>query len=505
MTDSRDDTSTVRHGAVPRTENQLPSRSVVTRKTIQRWNIGRDVVAGVLLLIALALPWNLYFGVGVPGSRGGLFTVVLVATLLSLTSIAGSWRLDPLARRLRAPLNIPYLLLVLGFVVFDVVQTVRYGGSANVPGGIGPGAWLGVAGSLLSAQPLITATAADKDRFRRWLLSARILGYASIVGAALAVGFNLFWRTKAALPTGSSGFGKQNVAIIATAVVYGIVALVAVVVATRWIFQGSRVTRLAVIGLGASTLLAGIVVWVLPIGREIDGFHGIAQNTSTSGVGFEGYLVWAAAAAVFAPLTLLRIATTEHIPESLWRPAARKGLLLIIVWCAGSVLMRITDIVVSVSLNLPYSPYDSAAMAAFDLVTAVLAVWLYLNLANLSLPRPVISSLCGVLFVLSVSRIVIAVALAPRYASSPSWLSNPVYGNDLVQQITSTFDVVLCGLTLCILAVVIVTGRAAQHRTASPEPVTTRLDTGRPRIFRGDNAPTQQLSRAPKIYRPGQR
>ncbi|BBZ10625.1 hypothetical protein MBRA_08200 [Mycobacterium branderi] len=502
VSDSSDDTSTVRLGAVPRIENQ-PPRSVVTRKTIQRWNIGRDVLAAVLLLAALALPWNLYFGADIPGSRAGLFTILLVATVLSLTSVAGSWRLDPLARRLRAPLNIPYLLVVLGVVMFDVVQTVRYGGSANVPGGVGPGAWLGIAGSLLSAQPLITATPADKDRFRRWLLSARIVGYASIIGAALAVGFNLFWRIKAALPTGSSGFGKQNVAIIATAVVYGIVAFVAVVVASRWILQRSRVSRLAAIGLGVSTLVAGIIVWGLPIGREIDAFHGIAQNTSTAGVGFEGYLAWVAAAAVFAPLTLLRIATTEHIPENLWRPAARKGLLLIIVWCAGSVLMRITDIVVSVSLNLSYSPYDSAAMAAFDLVTVVLAVWLYLNLANLSLPRPVISSLCGVLFVLSVSRIVIGVALAPRYASSPSWLNNPVYGNNLAQQITSTFDVVLCGLTLCILAIVVVTGRLAQHRP--PEPEATRPDAGRPRIFRGDNAPTQRLSGPPKIYRPGQR
>jgi ABC-type Fe3+ transport system permease subunit len=118
----------------------------------------------------------------------------------------------------------------------------------------------------------------------------------------------------------------------------------------------------------------------------------------------------------------------------------------------------------------------------------------------------VISSLCGVLFVLSVSRIVIGVALAPRYASSPSWLNNPVYGNDIAQQITSTFDVVLCGLTLCILTVVVITGRLAQHRAPqSPEPETARLHTGRPRIFRGDNAPTQRLGPTPKIYRPGQR
>jgi hypothetical protein len=503
-----------------------PARQPVANKaSVKRWNIGRDVVAGVLLLIAPLFPWNLYFGIGIPNSSDAIFALLAVVTVLSLVAMAVTYAIgsrpgNTLAGRLRVALNAPYALLVAGFVGFDVVQTVRYGGSGNVPGGVGPGAWLGIGGALLSGQPTITGTAPDDDRFRKWLLSARIVGYTSIALAALSVSFNLFWRTKAALPgsIGSSGFGKLNVAIIATAGVYGIVALVAVIVAARWILQSSsRSSRLVTIALGASTLAAGVIVWLLPVGREIDGFHGIAQNTSTAGVGFEGYVAWVAAAVIFAPLTLLRVVTNHQIDRGVWRVAARKGLLLIALWCLASVLMRATDVVVAAVLHLSRAPYDSVAIAAFDVVTAALAIWLRTNLVNRSLPVAVISSLCGVLLVLSVSRIVVGIALSPRIAGTPPEAGNPVYGNNLAQQITSTFDVVLSGLALCILAVAIITARFVQRRphagdkgdnrirSASPTPAGLDGETTRLRAGGGAESaapPRQQPTPPPRIHRP---
>jgi hypothetical protein len=516
----------------PQTERPLG-----TGASTRRWNLGRDLAAVVLLIMALAFPWNLYFGTAIPNSRADMFAPLVLTTLLSLGSIsaryAGSWRpfgahINPvLLDRLRLALNVPYLLLVFAFVVFDVVQTVRYGGSVKVPGGAGPGAWLGVAGSLLGAQPVITAKAADDDNHARWLASARIVGYASIVGAALSFMFNLYWRVKYALPApnGSSGFGKENVAVITTAVVYGVAALAAVLVASRWIVQRSKPSRLITIALGASTLAAGFIVWSLPVGREIDAFHGIAQNTSTAGPGFEGYLAWVAAAAIFGPLALL--VNTRPVQKDIWQEAARKGLLLVFVWSAASVVMRITDLLVAVSLNYPFSRYNSMALTAFDLVTAVLAVWLRVNLGSRSLPARLVSTLCGLLFTLTVSRVVVGVALAPRFAGSPRprGPEAAVYGNNLAQQITSTFDVVLCGLALCVLAAVIITGRAmprshpratadGRRRIRSSPPVasptgdaeTTRLaavsvsQSGRPgqapppRIHRPAEAPTRQMA-----------
>jgi hypothetical protein len=230
-------------------------------------------------------------------------------------------------------------------------------------------------------------------------------------------------------------------------------------------------------------------------------------------------------------------------------------------------VMRITDLVVAVALDYPFSRYDSLVQAAFDLATAVLATWLRINLLNDSVSARLISSLCGLVATLGISRVVVGVALAPRFVESPnSPAPNAVYGNDLAQQITSTFDVTLCGLALCILAAAIITGylagqrrRIQKRRVARKRPVpagagqagagqpadaattripvggqnappsaaaTTRIPTGgaraamdspttampklagSPRIFRGsedqDSATRQIPTQKPRLFRPPQ-
>lgn len=499
QTDNHPPTGPTAHDALP----------VPYRNPARRWNIARDLTGVVLLLLALVFPWNLYFGMGIPNSSTSILGVLLVVTALSLVSVAATYvaRANAVvAGRLRLSLNTPYLLLVFAFVVFDAVQTIRYGGSIKVPGGLGPGAWLGVGGALLCAQPVLTELASDDGRFASWLVSARVVGYGSIAAAVLSFVFILYWRIRYALPglAGTSGFGKQNVAVIVTAVIYGVVALVAVIVASSWIVQDAKPSRLATVALGASTLVAGLLVWILPVGREIDGFHGIAQNTSTAGVGFEGYAAWAAAAAILTPLALLQAVRAHPIDEGLWREAARKGLLLIAVWCAGSVGMRITDLLVAVNLNYPYSRYDSMALAAFDLLTAVIAIWLRVNLANLSLSVRLVSSVCGLLAGLTVARIVVGIVLAPRFSAPkrPPGMNSAVYGNNLAQQITSTFDVVLCGIALGVLAAAVVVGRRRRRMVQPPPHAQARppaRPTQRPRIHRPDPVAADR----PKIFRAG--
>lgn len=522
-----------------------------------------DLTAVALLVLAVFMPWNLYFGIGIPHSDPTLFAVLVAVTVLAVVAVAvaGSWRSTGLrfnparAARLRLALNVPYLLLVLAFVVFDAYETVRFGGTVNVPGGVGPGAWAGIAGSLLSAQAVPTGALAGPvpagDESTGWHRSARVIGSLSMLAAVLSFGFNLYWRVRYALQTtgGTAEFGKQNIAVIATAVVYGVVALVAVLVASRWLLRSARASRLTTVALGASTLVAGTLVWFLPAGRDIDAFHGIAQNTSTAGVGFEGYLAWAAGAALFAPRALFGHRNASPTEESAWRAMIRNGLLLIAIWCIGSMAMRITDLVVGVILNYPFSRYDSIVLAAFDLVTAVLTIWLRRRLATLS--ARTVTSLCGLVATLSVARVIVGVALAPRFADSPnSPALHPVYGNNLAQQITSTFDVTLCGLALGILVAAVVTGqlsgrrlarRAARRRAAAANAAapTTRVPVGQgagpsasattripagdpgddhdpptteippqahgPRIFRGDDSGTRQIAvQKPQIYRPPQ-
>lgn len=516
-----------------------PAGAVAAVQPPRRWSVAIALTSAALLIVALLLPWNLYFGIEIPDSSMILFWVLLAVTVLSLISVALGASRRP-AGGLRFWLNVPYLLLVLAFVAFDAVDTVRFAGTVTVPGGVGPGAWLGVAGALLSAQPSIAGAAAEEPGFDRWVRSTRIIGCASILGAVASFGFNLYWRIRYAIHNadGSTGFGDQNIAVIATAVVYGIVALIAVVVASRWLLRKSPGSRLDTVALGVSTLIAGVIVWVLPIGRDIDAFHGIGQNTSTAGVGWEGYLAWVAAAAIFAPRALARQRHPSTTEENAWRAAARNGLLLIAVWCLGSVAMRIDDLIVAVTLNYPFSRYDTVVLAAFDLVTAILAIWLRVNLVKQTMSARLTSSLCGLVATLSVARVVIGVALAPRFAQPPvGSVENPVYGNDLAQQITSLFDVTLSVLSVCILAAAIITGhlsgrrlrhqqrraarkaaapaaahtRAAQETTripvGTPPPsaaATTRIQTGPPpRLFRGDDSATGQIpTPKPKIFRP---
>jgi len=184
---------------------------------VRRRNLTRDLLAAALLVIAPFLPWNLYFGVGIPDSKTVLFAVLGAVTLLSLFAIAAP------PGRVRLLLNIPYWLLVLGFIGYDVFETIRSGGGVHVPGGVGPGAWLGVAGSALSAQPLISGPAAGGERPDGWWRAAGVIGYASMIGATLSWAFHLFWRVRFALhDTTGAGFGKQNIVVIVTATVYGV-------------------------------------------------------------------------------------------------------------------------------------------------------------------------------------------------------------------------------------------------------------------------------------------
>ena len=77
----------------------------------------------------------------------------------------------------------------------------------------------------------------------------------------------------------------------------------------------------------------------------------------------------------------------------------------------------------------------------------------------------VIAAFRGVLFVFTVANLAIGVALAPRYAASPP---DAIYGNNLAQQITSTFDVVICALSLAVLVAMLFTGPLAAYLGSPP-------------------------------------
>jgi hypothetical protein len=470
-----------------------------------RTNTVRDGAAVALLVLALLLPWNLEFGLGVPGSNGLFFVMVIFVTLLAVAAALAP-HVGPLSltgprsdvRRtslIRLLLSLPYVIVALGFVGYHLVKTVSDGGTGLVPPGAGPGLIVGIGGALLAAQPPITSITIQDNGFRRWYAAARLLGAVSIALATLSVAFNVYWRLRY-LFVANDDFGGRDVAVIITTLLYGAAAMIALVIASRWLLEKSAAARLATTSLGGSAALATTLVWILPVGRDIDAFHGIAQNTSTAAVGYEGYLFWAAAAAIVAPTTLYAVFLIKPPTLGAYRSAAQKCLTLISFWAFAAAALRVVDYLIALSLDLPRALYDSVAMTAFNVVTGLIARWLLRQLGKAEVWPTVIAAFSGVLFVFTVANLAIGVVLAPRYAEAPP---DAIYGNNLAQQITSTFDVVICVLSFAVLIAMLFTGplagyltrrREAQVATASVPPKAAR--------------PEPETTAAPTIVRPPQ-
>ncbi|WP_166902344.1 hypothetical protein [Mycobacterium sp. DL440] len=447
-----------------------------------RTNRVRDGLAVALLVIAMLLPWNLEFGIGVPGSAGSTFVLLAVVTLLAIAAALaphlGPFRLGAgksdvrRTSRIRLVLSAAYLMVVICFVGYHVLQTVRGGGTGAVPPGVGPGMLLGVAGALLAGQPPITSITVEDNKFRRWYAVARVIGFLSIALATLSVAFNVYWRLRYLFVT-QVEFGGHDIAVIVTTVLYGAEAMIALVIASRWLTERTGAARLATSAIGVSGGIAATLVWLAGIGRDIDAFHGIAQNTSTAAVGYEGYLAWAAAAAIVAPTTLYAVFLIRPPTIGAYRGAAQKCLTLITFWAFAAAALRVVDFLIAQSLDLPRALYDTVAMTGFNLVTALVARWLHRQLDRGLTSTTVAAAFSAVLFVFTVANVAIGVALAPRY-SGPAPAA--IYGNNLAQQITSTFDVTVCVLSLLVLAVMVFTGPFAGYlvrretRVAKPVP-----------------------------------
>ncbi|MGA5541381.1 hypothetical protein ACPCIR_05965 [Mycobacterium sp. NPDC051198] len=485
MSDERYDASAtvqVATTAVPAAERPPRVGYVPTRT-----NRVRDGLAVALLVIAMLLPWNLEFGVGVPGSAGSTFVMLAIVTVLAIAAALaphlGPFRLGSShsdvgrTSRVRFLLTAAYLVVVVCFAGYHVVQTVSGGGTGAVPPGVGPGMLLGVAGALLAGQPPITSITVEDNKFRRWYAIARVIGFLSIALATLSVAFNLYWRLRYLFVT-QVEFGGHDIAVIVTTLLYGAEAMIALVIASRWLTERTGAARLAATAIGVSGAVAATLVWLAGIGRDIDAFHGIAQNTSTAAVGYEGYLAWAAAAAIVAPTTLYAVFLIRPPTIGAYRGAAQKCLTLIAFWAFAAAALRVVDFLIALSLDLPRALYDTVAMTVFNLVTALVARWLHRQLDRGLTSTTVAAAFSAVLFVFTVANVAIGVALAPRY-SGPAPAA--IYGNNLAQQITSTFDVAVCVLSLLVLAVMVFTGPFAgylvRRQTRAAKPTTPEPPT----------------------------
>src|SRR5690625_758483 len=116
-------------------------------------DILRDVIAAMLLLMSIPMVWRI---ADQQREAAGDRPEVLIITLLSLVSLTlpylarigamgPKWTVHS-TRKSRWILNVPYLILVIAYIVLDVIHYGDYSG-------LGTAAMFGLAGAMLAAQP----------------------------------------------------------------------------------------------------------------------------------------------------------------------------------------------------------------------------------------------------------------------------------------------------------------------------------------------------------------
>ncbi len=271
----------------------------------------RDGVAALLLLVSLALPWDV-------SSRASDKIEVVLLTILSLLTLAlpylartgvlpTTWTVHT-TRKVRLLANAPYVLLVLVYLVVDVVGG---GDLADGWGGVGSAAALGLAGALLAAQPRESELGPqDQDRAvtDRWLQA--LLALAALLALTVLL-------TVILTATGTRLGGALFVLLVIVAAVF-VLALAGLPAYGTW--RRSEAARLTLVGLGV--MLA--VAFVLRSGND-----GLVTIESTHGGRFGLVLVPALAAVAAAPAVHRAMAAAD--PVTTWVRVAVNALDLVLV------------------------------------------------------------------------------------------------------------------------------------------------------------------------------
>jgi hypothetical protein len=238
----------------------------------------------------------------------------------------------------------------------------------------------------------------------------------------------MFWRVRSLGSEAAVGAGgAQQAGFVASAAVYGLMSLAAVVIAAAWMIKNTDASRLAVTGLGAATLVTALVVWASDSGLGIVPFRGAVNNT-TAGIGFQGYLLWAATAAIVGPLTLRNALSGKTVDTATWREALRFCLLLIGVWSIGQIAVRIVYLALAAAGDVSLAAGITATLIVVNVAIAALALWMRAHLKSTAVTT-VIVILFGALFALTDARLAAEIVLTASH-------------------VTATFHVVLCILAL---------------------------------------------------------
>ena len=404
------------HGMYPPPQSYSPTRSAFV--DIRIGDYTRDGTAAALLFVSLFLPWSATVGIARVGSSA-LVLLLVLPTLLSLASLllpyvarlgmlGPNWNVGQI-RVLRLVANGPLIATVVGLVVYDVIRGMfRFSESSSVftGNGVGAGAWFGLAGALLAAQPRAAEIRIDPRTAPRWLALVKPLVFvawgSSVASALLALIYILVSVSRYRYYDGPQTFESLIVLFVSSAVPIVVVGVAAVGLARRFASW-----RLTIAALGIALLAAGLLHSISE-GTSVELFHTVTASPYY-GITF----LIAAAAITFIPFGVASVGDGTH-PGYVWLAAARNGMLLIAVWSFGVGFSQIAMAATQFGI-VPWG--DALVLAVLAILFGILAV---VGVRSLSLryssldPRPsreVGLGVCVGLLVLMIARLVVQSAM----------------------------------------------------------------------------------------------
>ena len=404
------------HGMYPPPQSYSPTRSAFV--DIRIGDYTRDGTAAALLFVSLFLPWSATVGIARVGSSA-LVLLLVLPTLLSLASLllpyvarlgmlGPNWNVGQI-RVLRLVANGPLIATVVGLVVYDVIRGMfRFSESSSIftGNGVGAGAWFGLAGALLAAQPRAAEIRIDPRTAPRWLALVKPLVFvawgSSVASALLALIYILVSVSRYRYYDGPQTFESLIVLFVSSAVPIVVVGVAAVGLARRFASW-----RLTIAALGIALLAAGLLHSISE-GTSVELFHTVTASPYY-GITF----LIAAAAITFIPFGVASVGDGTH-PGYVWLAAARNGMLLIAVWSFGVGFSQIAMAATQFGI-VPWG--DALVLAVLAILFGILAV---VGVRSLSLryssldPRPsreVGLGVCLGLLVLMIAHLVVQSAM----------------------------------------------------------------------------------------------
>lgn len=354
----------------------------------------RDGVAFLLLVLSLAMPWRT--GDDTTGNAAAVLITLLsilslAVTYLGLAKVFGSSITAAQVGLIRAAANLPYVILVVVYLVIDISNK---GTEWQTEGGIGFAMALGLAGAAIAGMPRRFESGSDGGT-----------GLQRGVMRTVAVGLAVLWTALSALNivflVADYGDLLDNGALLAAVVLNTLILFLAFALLAFGLLRSSEVARTVSVAAGVVALGVVLVDWL--------------TDWNLSGIGVES--VHTPGFAILGFLSLGAVASS-HVTAALMKPVdkVRKWLGSAVRLLAANAAISVVVVLSTVLFLVADIGYEPGTSVAYILVmlliaTATVVAWSLARTGYASHRTLVIAAVVGTL-VLGVVAVVLANALS---------------------------------------------------------------------------------------------